>query len=669
MLHNSKVPYPHKFDKYLLIFTMPNIHVLLEWQDGQPYSTKYADVYFSRDSGLDETRHVFLAKNQLQQRWQALESSRFTIAETGFGSGLNFLCAWQLWNECAPQDARLHFISTEKYPLSPEDLKRALNLWPQLAGEAEQLFAQYQWLTPGFHQLKFEQGHVTLTLLIGDVQDTLPLLRANVDAWFLDGFAPAKNPGMWQQPLFESMARLSHAQTTFATFTSAGDVRRGLQSAGFTVNKVTGFGRKREMLCGYYAGAGHSKPTIQDAVKDKRAIVIGGGIAGTASSHALATRGWQVTLIERHSALAQEASGNTLGVLYPRLSGQDIALSLLALHGYLHTLRLLQGLKLDKADYANCGLLQLAFDARELERCGAIAARGLVPELVSHVNSGQASQFAGIKLAHGGLYFPSAGWVSPPAFCRALAKHDNIKLMTSTHALRLQRHDDLWQVWDASSMLAEAPVLIVASASDSVRFEQTSHLPLEPVRGQITTLADTPASQPLKTVICTDGYISPTVDGIHSLGATFSADDHSNEIRESDHLSNLAMLRRLSPELYQSLSPQLHGGRVAFRSTTPDYLPMAGAVIDAVALAANPPRHNANPANLPWLNGLYINAGHGSKGLINAPLCAEILACAINGEPIAVDTKLLAALDPNRFLLRKMGLKRLLQGLAVHPVM
>ena len=644
---------------------MPNNNAQLEWQDGQPYSTSYADIYFSRDSGLDEAEHVFLKQNHLKERWRALEKGCFTIAETGFGTGLNFLCAWRLWSECTPEAARLHFVSMEKFPLAYEDLKRALEIWPQLAIWRDQLLAQYQWLTPGFHQLKFNQGRVILTLLIGDVRDTLPQLKACVDAWFLDGFAPAKNPEMWQPDLFENMAKLSHAQTTFATFTSAGDVRRGMQAAGFATNKVPGFGRKREMLCGHFVGS--NRP--ESLTDDKRAIVIGGGIAGTASSHALANRNWQVTLIERHSGLAQEASGNPLGVLYPRLSGQDIVLSRLAMHGYLHSLRLLQSLKLSKADYSSCGLLQLAFDARELERCKGIAARGFSPELVHYVDTTEASSLAGINLLHPGLYFPAAGWVNPPALCQALAGHENIKLMTSAHALRIERHASLWQVWDSTRLLAEAPVIVLASASGSKHFRLTSHLPLEPVRGQITTLEQTASSQLLKTVICTDGYISPATKGIHTIGATFSADDMTTAVRESDHLSNLAMLRRLSPELYQALSSQAPGGRVAFRSTTPDYLPMAGPMLDAESLLANPPRHTAKPESLPWLQGLYINAGHGSKGLINAPLCAEILACAINGEPVPIDRKLLAALDPNRFLLRKMGLKRLIQGLAAYPFM
>ena len=264
---------------------MPHEHTPLDWQDGQPYSRLYGDVYFSRESGLEETRYVFLTQNRLRERWSSLANDNFTIAETGFGTGLNFLCAWQLWNQTAPEHARLHFVSTEKYPLSHDEICQALALWPQLAGLSGQLLAQYHFMAPGWHTLVFGNERITLTLLIGDARDTLPQLKAHVDAWFLDGFAPAKNPELWGPPLFDSMARLSHAQTTFATFTSAGEVRRGLQAAGFEVRKVAGFGSKREMLTGQFGGDKASRP-----IQDKHAIVVGGGIAGASSAYALASR-------------------------------------------------------------------------------------------------------------------------------------------------------------------------------------------------------------------------------------------------------------------------------------------------------------------------------------------------------------------------------------------
>ena len=226
----------------------------IEWREGQPYASEFQDVYFSTDNGLEESRFVFLTQNNLATRFSALNAESFTIAETGFGTGLNFLSAWQLWSELAPANSQLHFISIEKYPLSIADLSKALAHWPTLHDYSQPLQAQYTQLPTGKHPLSFANGKVLLSLLIGDISEILPQLNTQVDAWFLDGFSPAKNPDMWSSALFLRMAKLAHAQTTFATFTSAGDVRRGLQAAGFQVQKLAGFGKKREMLRGCFVG-------------------------------------------------------------------------------------------------------------------------------------------------------------------------------------------------------------------------------------------------------------------------------------------------------------------------------------------------------------------------------------------------------------------------------
>ena len=225
----------------------------VEWKQGQPFASAFQDVYFSSDNGVLETEHVFLQGNDLSNRWQQLTTNTFTITETGFGSGLNFLCAAKLWLETAPKQAVLHFISVEKYPLTLQDITTALKLWPKLSALSLPLLNQYTTLMNA-KTISFYDNRVQLSLLIGDATEQLRHLHNKTDAWFLDGFSPAKNPNMWQPALFEQMARLSHANTTFATFTSAGMVRRGLISAGFKVIKRSGFGKKREMITGHFAG-------------------------------------------------------------------------------------------------------------------------------------------------------------------------------------------------------------------------------------------------------------------------------------------------------------------------------------------------------------------------------------------------------------------------------
>lgn len=226
------------------------------WHDGLPYSKTFDDVYFSSDNGLQETDYVFIDGNHLIARWLTLNQANFRIIETGFGTGLNFLCAAQHWLTHAPANSQLQFISLEKYPLKTADLEQALLRWPQLQAYSHELLAHYPHVLAGEHCNLFN-GRIQLKLCVGDALQQLTALNLSADAWFLDGFAPAKNPDMWQDALFQQMARLSKTDTSFATFTSAGAVRRGLTAAGFQVSKRPGFGKKREMLTGLFLGMQH----------------------------------------------------------------------------------------------------------------------------------------------------------------------------------------------------------------------------------------------------------------------------------------------------------------------------------------------------------------------------------------------------------------------------
>ena len=357
---------------------------LIDWQDGQPVSRRFGDVYFSRDSGLEETRHVFLEGNGLRERWAALAPhGRFTIGETGFGTGLNFAAAWTLWDQVAPAGARLRYVSVERHPLAPADISRTLGLWPELARYREALLAQWTEVTPGWHRFVFGGGRVLLTLLVGDVRTVLARLDGPVDAWFLDGFAPARNPEMWQPDVLAQAARLSAAGATCATYTVAGEVRRGLEAAGFAVEKTPGFGRKREML----RGALRARPgsTWRAAVvrspcavpAERKALVIGAGLAGTSTAASLAARGWGVTLLDRHDSLAAEASGNPQGALYARLSPHATALTELAAAGLEYTARSLPVFGLERGvDFDPCGVVQLEYDESERLRQSRLAAQG-----------------------------------------------------------------------------------------------------------------------------------------------------------------------------------------------------------------------------------------------------------------------------------------------------
>jgi tRNA 5-methylaminomethyl-2-thiouridine biosynthesis bifunctional protein len=641
----------------------------LDWDaKGQPLSRLYGDVYFSQENGLEETRYVFLANNRLAERFAALgNGEQLVIGETGFGTGLNFLCAWQLFEQQAAAGARLHFVSVEKYPFSRADLQRALALWPQLAAFAQPLLAQYIAMHPGFQRLVFAGGRVTLSLLIGDALELLSQLDARVDAWFLDGFAPAKNPQMWSPQLFSQLARLSAAHATFGTFTSAGEVRRGLKAVGCTVKRMPGLGKKWEVLKGQFCGAtgNAAKPWFARAPRhagERHALVIGAGLAGCATAASLAARGWRVSLLERHAAIAQEASGNPQGVLYLKLSPHHTALSRLIVSGYGHTRRLLEQLPRGQ-DWDACGVLQLAFDSKEAARQAGLAA-AFPADLLQPLEQAEAERQAGVELPSGGLFYPHAGWVHPPALCRLLSEHPNIHLLTHSEAMALRRDSGQWQAWQDERLLASAPVVVLAGAAEIKRFQQSAELPLKRIRGQISRLPATARSGALRTVVCAEGYVAPARQGEHTLGASFDFNSDDLTPNSADHAGNLRMLEEISLDLSArldsaGLDPATLSGRAAFRCTSPDYLPIVGPLADRDAFAAayavlGKDARQVPDTPCPWLDGLYINSGHGSRGLITAPLSGELLAAWLNDEPLPLPREVAEACHPNRFALRAL---------------
>jgi tRNA 5-methylaminomethyl-2-thiouridine biosynthesis bifunctional protein len=602
---------------------------VLDWRDGQPFSRRFGDVYFSRTGGLEETRHVFLAGNRLAERFAGLAPGAcFVIGETGFGTGLNFLCAWELFERTAPPGTRLHFVSTEIDPLERHELDRALRLWPALDAYRLKLVRLYSVPSAGWHRFGFAAGRVHLTLLIGDARQTLPALQGGVDAWFLDGFSPSRNPELWEERLLADIGKRSRPGASAATYSCAGSVRRGLAAAGFSVAKARGFGSKREMLSGRLEGQ-----TAAAAARQRSAIVIGSGLAGAAAAYSLAQRGWQVSVIERNADIAMEASGNAQGVLYARLSAHGTPLSRLVLAGYQHVLRMLGAhMPGDGEAWSDCPVLQLAFDPDEAARQAAVAALELPAGLLRPVDASEASAVAGLPVEHAGLLFPGGGWVHPPALCRALLSQAGVSVHTGFDAEGLTQVDGEWEVCAGAGASVRAHAVVLAGGAACTRFAHAASLPLRVNRGQVTLLPATPASAGLRAVLCGERYATPARQGMHSIGATFAREE-SAEVRPAEHDENLAMLRRLSPSLFQALGAPDGGharlaGRAGLRCVSPDYLPLVG------------------PLDAP---GLFISAAHGSRGLITAPLAGEVLAAWLADEPAPLPADMMQALHPQRF--------------------
>ncbi|MDZ4252134.1 MAG: FAD-dependent 5-carboxymethylaminomethyl-2-thiouridine(34) oxidoreductase MnmC, partial [Sulfuritalea sp.] len=496
--------------------------------DGTPWSPAYDDVYHTAHGALAQARHVFLAGNALPARW--IDAERFVILETGFGLGLNFLATWQAWRQSGAK-GRLYFVSAEKHPFRRADLAALLAPHAELGALAGELLRQWPPLTPGFHRLHFDAGRVTLTLLLGDAQILLPQLSAEIDAVFLDGFAPAKNPELWSPPVLAAISRLCKSGATLATWSVAGELRRTLQQQGWQVERRPGFAGKREMLAGRLENAvtcprsgvpgtqSAPAPTFDSSPppRERRAIVIGAGLAGTAISERLAVRGWQIELFERHAQPAQEASGNPSGILLPHLAKDDALAARLSRACYLYALR--RFAELDGIRWSPCGVLQVARDAahEKLQRA-TVEQLQLPADFAAFLDRDAAAALIGRDVAHGGWWFPGGGWVSPASVCSALLAAAGVVVDArfGTEVASLRQTADGWQALDAAGrLLAEAAHVVLANAHDANRL-LTQALPLTAIRGQVSYLpsgiADT-MLPPLHHVICRSGYITPPAAG------------------------------------------------------------------------------------------------------------------------------------------------------------
>lgn len=647
----------------------------LLWKENLPYSVEYDDIYHSSTSGIEQSRHVFINGNGLASRFSQLPndvSSLFTIGETGFGCGLNFLTTWALWREKSPPKARLHFISCEKHPLGLKDLTQALSFWPELSEFASELVNNYPVLTPGFHKLSFFQDRVCLTLMLGDAADCYeqllvckdPVLERKlrtsfIDAWFLDGFSPAKNECMWSDSLFRSIAMLSKQGTTLATYTASGKVKSGLSDVGFLVEKKKGFGPKRHMISAYFTEATkglkqrqtpwHVALPIQYNAQE--AIVIGAGLSGCFVARSLALRGWKVTLIEERSEIAEGASGNTQAVLFPLLSAYRSPLSQLMLQSFLYAIKVYQKLLQQHPIGELKGALILAHNEKESKVQQQLASwLSAYPELGILVDAHQSSNLSGLSVKDTGLFVPMSGWMDSKALCQVLIAHESINLITNQKVQELHYEDNAWQV-----LGIKAPVVVLTNGHQLKQFQQTQELPLKSIRGQMTSIKATSESARLKIPLCGEGHVLPLRNGSHSVGATYDLGNTSSCITEKDNSINRAKLNQLTREA--DWSGEILGAWAGVRASTPDYLPLVGPIARSEAFKTlySKLRLDANrwvSQAGPYYPGLFACAGFGSRGLTTVPLCADWLAACINKEVESLPQSLVQAISPARFLRR-----------------
>ncbi|GAB5391145.1 MAG: bifunctional tRNA (5-methylaminomethyl-2-thiouridine)(34)-methyltransferase MnmD/FAD-dependent 5-carboxymethylaminomethyl-2-thiouridine(34) oxidoreductase MnmC [Alteromonas macleodii] len=669
-------------------------------ESGTPVADHFDDVYFSNDSGIDETQHVFVAGNDLAERWQQWRNPTFVIAETGFGTGLNFLVAMRAFNEFRAANPdhplkRLYFITTEKFPLPQQDMQRALEAFPALKNEAQALASLYPMGLEGCHRLHFDNHSTTLDLWIGDVHELLPQWHSPVngliDAWFLDGFAPSKNPDMWTDALFSQMARLSKTGTTFGTFTAAGIVKRGLAGVGFTIKKRNGFGRKRDMLTGVFnqdnenvqhklrLPAGPYYRYANDSLdKTSKVAVVGSGLAAATACLALVKRGINTTLYFDGDTLASGASGNPQGGFYPQLHSEASIASRIQAHSFLyarqaydHTIEHAKACGLADVAHDFCGVIQLSFNDKVAERQNKLAAADVWPEaLIKPVNSKEVSDIANLALPYSGLYIGLGGWISPPQLVAAMIEealqsgklelkpnhtyvsHEAVE--TTKQQVRIRFNLDSAE----NEEVITADHLILALGAGAVNASDFDSLSLRPVRGQVEAIPTQMPIEQLNTVLCHKGYMTPVFEGRHALGSTYVKNDLSTDVRSDETEMNLATHEQAlaNTDIVQALQ---HDGkaRAATRLGSPDHQPVVGALHNFDSLKEHYTMLGVGKplTSAPVLPSSVVSTLTclGSRGLTTAPLMAEVLVSSLCKEPLPLSNDLLNAVNTSRFMTRE----------------
>jgi len=619
--------------------------------EGVPYAREFGDVYHASAGAHAQAQHVFLGGNGLPGRWSGRD--RFTILETGFGLGNNFLATWKAWRADPNRSERLYFVSIEKHPPRLDDLRQAhaLSPTPDLAAA---LIDQWPLLTPNLHGLAFDDARVHLLLAFGDVADLLAQLRLEADAFFLDGFAPARNPDMWAPRTLERLGRLAAPGATAATWSAARVVRDGLRAAGFEVQEAPGFAGKRDMTVARHAP--RYRPAappggVLTPACEREAVIVGAGLAGSAAAWALAQHGWRSVVLDAGARPAERTSGNAAGLFHGVFHTDD------GPHARAHRAAALQAqrqiapwLAEARMEGACDGLLRLDARIGDDEARAALSTQGMPPEFLHWLPRDEARERSGMQLPSGGWWYESGGWVAPADYCRALIETSGCSFKGEARVERIERIDGRWHLFDAQGLtLACAPVVVLANAHDARRLSGDTLPALGSVRGQITGLPVARAGGAIARVpVSGAGYVLPPHEGVVWCGSTSDHDDADGTLRAADHARNLAQLQRLCGTPIDVASSDLQG-RVGWRAVTRDRLPLIGAV------GREPPSEPARGAALQRLprqrdaqGGLYVYAGLGSRGITWAAWGAQVLAAWIAGVPSIAELDLHQALDPLR---------------------
>ena len=581
---------------------------MLRWsQNSTPISRAFDDIYYARSAGLAESRYVFLKHNGIPDRWD--HTPYFHIAELGFGAGLNFFATLDLWRQRRNRKARLHFSSFEKFPLKPNEIRKALSAWPELEEVSRSFLLEYEDLPRGVHRLELEDQNTILDLWIGDALESLTQFQTPVDAWYFDGFSPKKNPDLWTKEIFQEASRVAKLDSTFATYAAASFVRQHLEAADYCVDKAPGFGRKRDMLTGRLA---KKKITLAPLSYPHRNI-LGGGIAGLSLASRFFARNEKARLNEVNEDFFRGGSGNPLALVMPNLSSSESALSLFSLQSTLYTLRQYQRWQRagHECGWHSSGILQLLNDSKKEERfLLGLAAHRIPPSLAQLVSRDEASDIAGIKIHSPAIFWRKSGYVEPHTLKEILLKNSGPSFTTSKDK-------------------AEETPSVICTAEAALGLSSLKDWPWKFQRGQISFWQTPDSLRKLRVPIVYGGYALPEHKQRMIAGSTYNSPELGSGLIDADHAK---ITDQAEAALHLRLTPEISGGRASNRLGLRDALPVVGPC-----------------------EAQLLNIGYGSKGFSHALLAGELLASECLGIGVPLQTKVREALLARRFAIQNQA--------------
>ena len=601
-------------------------------RDGVLRADDYDDVYFAARDGLAESRYVFLDGTDFAETLSS--HKHLTIAETGFGSGLNFLAVLDVLQKFP--DCQVDYISFESRPLPADVIARTHSGFPSLAAHSAKLLSNLPPRWPGVHLCHFNQGQARLHLHYGLAEDCLAQSRFCADIWFLDGFSPAKNLDMWSDVVLAHIGRLTRAGGRLASFTAARMVRDGLSAAGFAISKKPGFGDKRDMITGIKTGV---KPPIQTVPvspktkppkktppeKTTHVGIIGGGISGASVAAGLRHRRIAATILDAGPRLATAASGNRLALQTPRLSVDHSAASQLSACSLAYAAKCSDQAAASIADK----VVSLDWPEREASRQDKFRRQYWPDDLLRAGDASAVAVSAGMAMPTGGVVHEYGRVIDPARLCHYLAGDtptifdaEITQISRRRSALILDIKDGRQYAFDVIVIAAGAslPDILTLLSIDGVRIDVTS--------GQVSHIPEQPGLADLQAGLSFGGYLTPSHNGFHELGATF---DRSGCGDFDD--AAFAHNRNLLPPALKQLFGHLDSarGRISQRASTPDRNPVMGRLDD----------------------GIYLLGAVGARGFTLAPLLGEYLAAEIAAMPNCLSHHMQATLDPFRSRLRR----------------